>query len=106
MLLRKPIPASPRVPRSAELARQRSRALSGAGARTGQRSGSGVLAAARQGRSPEKTESVGLMKQGCAATQAWDGREDVRLDIKGAACPVLRPPCPAFPAYMFSAHGV
>lgn len=85
VLLRKPIPASPRVPRSAELARQRSRALSGAGARAGQRSGSGVAAAAAQGRSPEKTESVGLMKPGCAAALAWDSREDVRLDIKGVA---------------------
>ena len=106
VLLRKPIPASPRVPRSAELARQRSRALSGAGTRTGQRSGSGAPVAARQGRSPEKTESVGLMKQGCAAALARDGREDVRLDIKGAVGPVLRYPCPAFSPLVHSLpHG-
>ena len=99
VLLRKPMPASPRVPRSAELARQRSRSLSGAGARIGPRSGSGAPAAARPGRSPEKAESVGLMKQGCAAAAlTWGGGDDVRLDIKGALGPVWSSPCPACPS--------
>ncbi|KAK9819243.1 hypothetical protein WJX81_003710 [Elliptochloris bilobata] len=86
VLLRKPILASPRVPRSAELAR-RSRA-SAAAAWPRRRSGSGVPAGARQG-SAAATENAGLMKPAGALSPPWEGGADVRLNIQGT--PIKEP---------------